>query len=80
LAPGSSWKKAPNNLPNRWADLVVTGLAVGAGTKPLHDLTHQYPVFGKRVEVDVEVGAARQASERCSMCCSSIHSGSRNQM
>jgi hypothetical protein len=25
-------------LPNRWVDLVVTGLVVGAGTKPLHDL------------------------------------------
>jgi hypothetical protein len=28
----------PPSLPNRWVDLVVTGLVVGAGTKPLHDL------------------------------------------
>lgn len=27
-----------SNPPNRWVDLVITGLVVGAGTKPLHDL------------------------------------------
>ena len=35
---GSPVKKAPSSPPNRWVDLVVTGLVVGAGTKPLHDL------------------------------------------
>jgi len=30
--------KSPSNPPNRWVDLVITGLVVGAGTKPLHDL------------------------------------------
>jgi len=31
-------KESPTSPPNRWVDLVVTGLVVGAGTKPLHDL------------------------------------------
>jgi hypothetical protein len=32
---------APANGPNRLLDLLVTGLVVGAGTKPLHDLITQ---------------------------------------
>jgi hypothetical protein len=35
---GSTGGPGPTSLPNRWVDLVVTGLVVGAGTKPLHDL------------------------------------------
>jgi hypothetical protein len=37
-ASGSGGGQSPTSLPNRWVDLVVTGLVVGAGTKPLHDL------------------------------------------
>jgi hypothetical protein len=33
--------KSPASDPNRWLDLLVTGLVVGAGTKPLHDLITQ---------------------------------------
>jgi hypothetical protein len=38
LAGGTTPKPSPDNPPNRWVDLLVTGLVVGAGTKPLHDL------------------------------------------
>jgi hypothetical protein len=37
-ASGPTGGQSPTSLPNRWVDLVVTGLVVGAGTKPLHDL------------------------------------------
>jgi hypothetical protein len=32
---------SPAKNPNRLLDLLVTGLVVGAGTKPLHDLISQ---------------------------------------
>jgi hypothetical protein len=38
--PEGSWKGGPFSAQGlrRWVDLLVTGLAVGGGTKPLHDL------------------------------------------
>ena len=40
-ASAASSAPAPANDPNRVLDLLVTGLVVGAGTKPLHDLITQ---------------------------------------
>jgi hypothetical protein len=37
----ASSASSPANGPNRVLDLLVTGLVVGAGTKPLHDLITQ---------------------------------------
>jgi hypothetical protein len=38
--PEGSWRGGPFSAQGlrRWVDLLVTGLAVGGGTKPLHDL------------------------------------------
>lgn len=38
--PEGSWRSGPFSAEGlrRWVDLLVTGLAVGGGTKPLHDL------------------------------------------
>jgi hypothetical protein len=40
LTAGTSAPNPAKN-PNRLLDLLVTGLVVGAGTKPLHDLISQ---------------------------------------
>ena len=40
-AKNGSAPASPSKYPNRWLDLLVTGLVVGAGTKPLHDLVTQ---------------------------------------
>jgi uncharacterized membrane protein YbhN (UPF0104 family) len=53
---GSDHKTAPND-PNRLLDLLVTGLVVGAGTKPLHDLVTR--IQAKSDTAKDEAGAAK---------------------
>ena len=45
--------------PPAWADLLVTGLVVGAGTKPLHDLVSRLEKSKEKAQDPAETCAAR---------------------
>ncbi|MFZ0251834.1 MAG: hypothetical protein WAL61_17965 [Acidimicrobiales bacterium] len=63
------------------APLVMKVLVVGAGTEAHPGLITHRRVVRMRLEIDpdVELADTPQASKRCSMCCSSIQRGNRNQ-
>ncbi|HEX5295607.1 MAG TPA: hypothetical protein VFW50_01245 [Streptosporangiaceae bacterium] len=39
-------------VPNRWLDVAVTGLVLGAGTKPIHDMLSQVQATKEKKEAD----------------------------
>lgn len=43
---------ASSTIPNRWLDVVVTGLVLGAGTKPIHDMLSQVQATKEKKEAD----------------------------
>jgi hypothetical protein len=57
---------ASSTIPNRWLDVVVTGLVLGAGTKPIHDMLSQVQATKEKKEADAtaKTTAAPVADER----------------
>jgi hypothetical protein len=53
-------------VPNRWLDVVVTGLVLGAGTKPIHDMLSQVQATKEKKEADAtaKTTAAPEADDK----------------